>query len=182
MSHILLPELTAMQVVADAVSPLSPSERRRVAAWLLEYASEEQEWMTGSDTDIAFSDAPMFVPEANEEEVAAAEVAPQGDESYGNFNELIAAVAPKTGAQKVAVAGWWLQTKEGHESWKASETNKLLKSAGIRLSSISIVLTNGVKAANPLMEELERLGDSERSRKTFRLTDAGVAFVESRLA
>ena len=78
------------------------------------------------------------------------------------------------------MAGYWLQTQDGAESWKASEVNKLLKSIDVKVSSISIVLTNAVKAKMPLVEQLARLGDSERSRKTFRLTSAGTSYVEDR--
>lgn len=47
---------------------------------------------------------------------------------------------------------------------------------------MSIVLTNAVKVSNPLIRELGRLSDSERSRKTFCLTDTGIAYVQSQLA
>ncbi len=166
MTNVVLTELSAMQAIAEIVSDLTPAERRHVAAWFSAYAAEETE---------PVADASVVAPAEVQDTPAAA-----GIDGIRTFAELLDAVAPKTGAQKAAVAGWWLEHREQHESWKASEVNKLLKSADVKVSSISIVLTNAVKATNPLMEELARLGDGERSRKTFRLTAAGIAYVQDR--
>ncbi len=166
-------EFNAMQQIASITSNLTSQERMRVAAWFLEYAAQD-------------NDAADFVG-ARKDEVAATAtyVTPEPEEAVqkpvaSTFAEPYAAVSPKTGAQKAAVAGYWLQTQDGAESWKASEVNKLLKSIDVKVSSISIVLTNAVKAKTPLVEQLARLGEGERSRKTFRLTSAGTSYVEDR--
>jgi hypothetical protein len=174
MTASLIQEMAAMQAMADAIANLTPAQRRRVAAWLTAYAADEEV--------AADADATVEPSEALEDTAPEAEAPSQPVSHPVTFDELIAAVAPKTGAQKAAVAGYWLQATEGRQSWKASEVNKLLKSADVKVSSISIVLTNAVQAKNPLVEELGRLGEGERSRKTFTLTAEGIAYVEDRLA
>ncbi len=171
MSNIL-PEFVAMQAIADAVADLSKSEKRRVAAWLVDYTA--QETVSQADTNETSSqiDALAHKP------ISEGAVEP---EPISSFSELYDAVAPKTGAQKAVVAGYWIEKYEGRDSWKASETNKLLKSIDVKISSISIVLTNAVKAAEPMVAELGRLGEGQRSRKTFCLNETGIAFVENRL-
>ena len=164
MPNVVLTELSAMQAIAEIVSDLTPAERRRVAAWFSAYAAEET---------VPVADASVVASIETQDTPAAA-----GIDGIRTFAELLDAVAPKTGAQKAAVAGWWLEHREQHESWKASEVNKLLKSADVKVSSISIVLTNAVKVDSPLIMELERLGDGERSRKTFCLSERGLAYVE----
>lgn len=148
-----------MQEIASIVEGLSQNERMRVAAWFVEYASQD-------------IDPQPIEDEAPEEPTPAV---------FSTFAELYEAVSPKTGAQKVAVAGYWLQTQGSQTSWKASEVNKLLKQINVKISSVSIVLTNAVKAKEPLIEQLARLGNGERSRKTFCLSHAGIAYVEVRL-
>ncbi len=169
MTQFALPELTAMQQIADIVANLSAAERKRVASWLVEYASQEApadvEEMD-DDNDNVINDASYDAADESQEE------------QFATFGDLYSTVAPKKGAQKAAVAGYWLETKEGKRSWKASEVNKLLKSIDVKVSSISIVLTNAVKVDSPLIMELERLGDGERSRKTFCLSERGLAYVE----
>lgn len=177
MSQYLLPELDAMQQIASIVSCLTPAERKRVAAWLMEYAPQ--------------ADAPTTPDSTLEENGANAEIDLPVDahtqpeearqKDFVTFAELYERVAPKKGAQKAAVAGYWLQTRQGQQSWKASEVNKLLKTIDVRVSSVSIVLTNAVKAKDALIVELARLGDGERSRKTFCLSERGMAYVEGSL-
>ena len=173
MTQLDLPELSAMQQIANIVADLTPAERRRVGAWLVEFAKEDVPLATKEPAaTISDSDPALTEPDTD---VAQ-------DKAYTTFAELYEAVAPRKGAQKAAVAGYWLETTNGQESWKASEVNKLLKSIDVKVSSMSIVLTNAVKATNALVIELERLGDTERSRKTFRLSEHGLAYVRSQLA
>ena len=167
MSQFVLPELTAMQQIADIIANLSTAERQRVASWLVEYASQEAP-AAAEDTD---DDDAIDGMSANAS-VESSEV------HFATFGDLYSTIAPKKGAQKAAVAGYWLETAQGQRSWKASEVNKLLKSIDVKVSSISIVLTNAVKVDSPLIMELERLGDGERSRKTFCLSERGLAYVE----
>ena len=171
MSNIL-PEFVAMQAIADAVADLSESEKRRVAAWLVDYTAQEATSQTDANDTTSHADALTHQP---------IEDGSIGPEPISSFPELYEAVAPKTGAQKAVVAGYWIEKYEGRHAWKASEINKLLKSIDIKVSSISIVLTNAVKAAEPMVTELGRLGEGQRSRKTFRLNETGIAFVEDRL-
>lgn len=166
-----LPELVAMQAIADAVNDLTPSQKTRIANWLMEYVKEEvapeqqpveTETMEDASPLAAAAPAESYAPEP---------------ELPASFVSLFDAVMPKTGAQKAAVAGYWLE-EQGQDWWKASEANSLLKSIDVHLSSISIVLTNAVKVSQPLIEELERLGTGQRARKTFRLSSAGRTYVE----
>lgn len=181
MSNTILPELVVMQKIAEAVAGLTPTEKKRVAAWLHEYATDENEQVGFAPTgnfDIEDDQESYEDTESPEEELPVI----TGIDAYYNFVDLLNDVAPKTGAQKAVVAGYWLEKKNGQQSWKASEVNKLLKSVDVKVSSISIVLSNAVKSSKAMITELERLGDSERSRKTFRLNDTGIAYVEDRMA
>lgn len=180
MCNTILPELVVMQKIADAVAGLTPAEKKRVAAWLHEYASDES-WKTSAAPAANF-DADDVWESFEPSESAAEEPTAAGIDAYLDFGDLFNDVAPKTGAQKAVVAGYWLEKKNGQESWKASEVNKLLKSIDVKVSSISIVLSNAVKSSKTMITELERLGDSERSRKTFCLNEDGIAYVEDRLA
>ena len=172
MTNTILPELLVMQTIAKSIEHLTPAEKRRVAAWLFEYAADERAEAAATDAE----------PTATiESEMAQDTPEAFGIDAYATFGDLYEQVQPKTGAQKAVTAGYWLERKNSQDIWKASEVNKLLKSIDVNVSSISIVLTNAVKAKLPMIDELERLGDGNRSRKTFRLNDAGVSFVEDHL-
>ncbi|MBR3225732.1 MAG: hypothetical protein IKF78_10490 [Atopobiaceae bacterium] len=191
MPHIELPELNAMQTVADAMEGLSPQERKRVVAWIADYTLQDESvapFTEDSNTKIDNADAKI---EESSAECINAEVSADFSDSqtdvteqeqqtaYDTFADFYEAAAPRKGAQKAAVAGYWLETTQGLESWKAFEVNKLLKQIGVKVSSMSIVLSNAVKTSNPLIVELERQSTGERSRKTFRLSDWGRSYVQN---
>lgn len=188
MPNVFLPELATIQAVADAMTSLSHAEKMRVAAWLNEYVQQECCCACEASADasaaadgsfeagIEYDGAELAQDATNAADAEAA--AP----TYDTFEELYTKIEPKRGAQKAAVAAWWLENKDGKQSWTAFEVNKLIKSIGVKVSSISIVLSNAVKAKDPLVEELGRGGESARSRKAFCLTETGKAYVENLMA
>lgn len=188
MANIYLPELAVMQDIAGLVSSLTQAEKKRVAVWLSEYVQQDSEVLTRSTVDasaiIDANQTDVWVDDAADAFPSDEAVAEDADDAtaFESFDALYAKVAPAKGAQKAATAAWWLEDMGGQQSWTAFEVNKLLKSIDVKVSSISIVLTNAVKADGALVEELGRSGDGTRSRKAFRLTEAGREYVQARLA
>ena len=186
-----LSEFTAMQQMQSIFDQLDPLAQDRALAWLNVYASQVLDGNDAAEATVFDTEEPdPFVAEsvvssAEAEamvEAAAPESAPEADEIDEDFASLYERVLPEKGAQKVATAAYWLEKRQGAESWTAFEVNKLLKSIDVKLTSISIVLGNEAKKEkNPLIYLVGRPTDSTRSRKSFALTDAGVDFVEKRL-
>lgn len=171
----MLNELKVLNDVADILRELSKGEQRRTLEWLLDYFDVYDEALVEDafilDDDEAFADAPF------DGEVVAVEDAAADD----SFEALCAKVAPKTAIQKIVTAAWWLETKEGKESWKSFEVNKLLKSIGIKVSSVSGTLAIEGKKEDSKVVVLDKSGDSMQARKTFRLSENGFKFIEARI-
>lgn len=116
MTQITLPELYAMQEIANIVDGLAPTERKRVTVWLAEYAAENA--LTTNET-------PQQAPQATFEPTAPVTCEPASGEpadtspekAYITFAEFYKATNPKKGAQKAVIAGWWLES-QGQTSWK----------------------------------------------------------------
>ena len=184
----MIQELTVMNDVAEILNPLSKDERRRVVLWLLDYfAIYEDDFLDiMDDDDFAYGDAPATsydAPTYEDDEVEEVEEEEEPAEPEPlTFATLYEQVAPKTAIQKIATAAWWLETQEGKDAWKSFEVNKLLKSIDVKVSSVSGTLAIEGKKDDPLVATLAKSGDSMQSRKTFRLSDAGMAFVGDRLA
>ncbi|MBR1830289.1 MAG: hypothetical protein IJ781_12475 [Atopobiaceae bacterium] len=170
----MLGELTVMNDVAKILATLNGDERRRVIVWLTDYFGILEDDLTEYDFDAMPFEAPTF--EEYEVEEAPAEEAPD------TFESFYATVAPKTAIQKIVTAAHWLETKDGKESWKSFEINKLLKSIDVKVTSVSGTLGLEEKKDQPLVEVLQKSGDSMQARKTFRLSEAGYAFVSNRLS
>lgn len=173
-------EFAVIAKVAEELSALDKGGIRRALNWLADYYDtyEEDEAAPVAAAVVVdtWDDAPAYEDEAEADDFDEDEAA--APDTFATFYELI---APKTAIQKAVTAAYWLQTKEGVEAWKSFEVNKLLRQNGIKLSSISGTLAIDEKKDEPMVQQLSRSGDSMQSRKTFELTDAGVAFVEGRM-
>lgn len=184
----MLNELTVMNTVAEVIAPLSHDEKRRVIEWLSDYYD-----IYGDDIAIAEAlvegedeEQPVVAivteevadePEAEYEEAEAVEEEP----APLTFESFYAQIAPKTAIQKIVTSAYWLETREGKESWKSFEVNKLLKSIDVKVTSVSGTLAIDAKRPSPLTVVLDKSGDSMQSRKTFALSVEGQQFIEDRL-
>jgi hypothetical protein len=178
-------ELSVIEEVAAIMEGLDQDQQRRVLMWLEDYFDVFGDGNTEEDSDdvsydsiqpAALPEATSAVEESEEELDEVAEVEPD------TFETLFDRVAPKTAIQKIVVAAYWLQTREGEQQWKSFSTNKLLKSLGVKISSVSGTLALEGKKDEPLVEMMSKAGDSMQARKTYRLSEAGIKFVENRLA
>lgn len=184
----MLNELVVLNDVAELMSSLTKGEQRRIVAWLEDYFG------TLEFDDDEF-DAPTVVVELNDDEVVENDaVAEDEDEAYEaeadeapaeagplTIEGLFEQVAPKTAIQKIVTAAYWLDVEEDKATWKSFEVNKLLKSLGYKLSSVSGTLAIESKKPEPMVIVQDKSTDSMQGRKTFRLSEAGLNFVEDRL-
>ena len=174
----LLNELSVISSIVETMSGLTTAEQRRVLVWLEDYFGVFSEMAEG---DVVTIVEPAYEDASDEYDAVEFEDELAGEPSVDTFEGLFAQVAPKTAIQKICCAAYWLETQENHDSWKSFEVNKLLKSIDVKLSSVSGTLAIDSKKDTPLVVTLGKSGDSIQGRKTFRLSDAGLQFVESRL-
>lgn len=173
-------EFAVIAKVAEELSVLNKGEIRRAINWLSDYFGIYEDEL--DEAAVVALTTPLLEA-ANEslaDEIADDEVDEQ-EEQPDTFATFFGQVAPKTAIEKAVTAAYWLEKREGATSWKSFEVNKLLRSIGIKLSSISGTLAIDEKKDVPYVEQLAKSGDSMQARKTFALSEAGVAFVEGRL-
>ena len=171
----MLNELSVMNDVAKILATLDGDERRRVIVWLTDYFGILEDDLDSYD----FAALDSYEPQTEETFEDVEE--PVEDEEPDTFESFYARVAPKTAIQKIVTAAHWIETKDGKESWKSFEVNKLLKSIDVKVTSVSGTLGLEEKKDAPLIEVLQKSGDSMQARKTFRLSESGYAFVADRL-
>lgn len=176
---IAMNELTLIGEIAEQLSALDTGGIRRALAWLEDYFDVYNELIDDEDADIIeiVEEAPAEAPAADDDDAEPAEE-PAAPATFADF---FAAVAPKTAIQKAVTAAYWLQVVEGNATWKSFDVNKILRQIDVKLSSISGTLAIEEKKETPLVTQLAKSGDSMQARKTFSLTDAGIAFVEDRI-
>ena len=170
----MLNELKVLNDVADILRGLNKGEQRRTLEWLLDYFDVYDEAL--------IEDAFIIPDEEDDVEFGGMDEEVEETPVDADFETLYNAVAPKTAIQKIVTAAWWLENKDGKDSWKSFEVNKLLKSLDVKVSSVSGTLAIEGKKDDPKIVVLDKSGDSMQARKTFRLSDSGIKFIEDRMA
>lgn len=159
------PELEAMSTAAAAIATIEDAEARtRVIEWLAK--------------KFGVNIATKFTHK---------NVAPTVDldhpstTSFDIFSDLYDATNPTTSVQRLLVGGYWIQVNGGQQTWDSLSVNKLLKDVGYGIESISHRLNDAQKQKPALVRQTSKNGKSRQARKTYRLTQAGIKFVENLL-
>lgn len=188
MANVEIPELVVMNEMAKLMEQLDKAAAHRVIAWLADYCGVACPEASTEASDTAFaqvegeeSDAPA-IEGAPEALAGDAPAEPEPAPAEGTFEGLFATVAPKTVIQKALTAAYWVETNDGKETWRSHDITKCLASIDVKVNALSASLALAEKKEEPLVELMSKSGDSMQARKTFRLTEAGRAFVEGRLA
>lgn len=159
------PELKAMSVSSTAINEISDDQAKvRVIEWLakkfdvtLHTSKEMSDATVAENADDDTSETP----------------------SYDLFSDLYDTTNPSTNMARALVGGYWLQVQGGQQTWDSFNVNKLLKDVGYGVDSISHRLTDAQSQKPALVRQTSKSGKSRQARKTYRLTQAGIKFVEN---
>lgn len=157
------PELKAMSTASSAIEAIDDTEaRRRVIEWLAKkfdvtISTNKRSEPAETQADDSFEKAPTF----------------------DLFSDLYDATNPSTNMARVLVGGYWLQVRGEQQTWDSFNVNKLLKDVGYGVDSISHRLTDAQSQKPALVRQTSKSGKTRQARKTYRLTQAGVKFVEN---
>lgn len=193
MQNIDIRELSVMNEVAKLMKPLSKNEARRVIAWLAEYFDPAEADVVMGDADYEGAPLTITIAEAapaqqddidgdfaqDDAPADGFEDAPEVEEP-DTFETFYANIAPKTVIQKALTAAYWLETEDEMYSWRSHDITKILGSIGVKVNALSAALAIAEKKEEPLVELMSKSGDSMQARKTFRLAEAGRAWVAER--
>ena len=138
-------ELAAMRTIAAALENLRDDRARwRVLGWALEHFPAQKD--AGPDRERAFD----------------------------TLADLFAAVEPRRERDKALVSAFWFQRQSPAGSFTAQEINKGLKDLGHRVVNITGALGDLAERSPRLVTQLEKSGKTRQSRKTYRVTPAGM--------
>ena len=108
----------------------------------------------------------------------ASDNAPRASGNYETFADIFSAMRPRTEKDKAMVAAYWVQVCQGAGSFQSQSLNDALKDLGHRIGNITEAL-NQLKDDRPtLVLQLKKSGNTRQARKTYKLTQAGMARVE----
>lgn len=161
-------EFDATRAVYEALKPLSAAARLRV----LDHVSGLLEVRTrGAPRQEPLNGEQQEVVDIRREERAAPK--------YETFAELFDAAGPKTQAQMALVAGYWLQVCQGTPAFDAFSANRELKQLGHIVGNITSALEDLKNEKPALVLQIAKSGRTRQSRKTYKLSVAGIKAVEA---
>ena len=159
------PELNAMSIASGVISDIEDDEARiRVVEWLVKKFGAEPQAQEQRHAGVGMEGEAKGVDEAT---------------SFDLFSDLYDATNPSTNMARTLVGGYWLQVQGGQQAWDSFSVNKLLKDVGYGVDSISHRLTDAQSQKPALVRQVSKSGKSRQARKTYRLTQAGIKFIES---
>lgn len=98
--------------------------------------------------------------------------------TFEMFIDLYDAANPSTDMERALVGGYWLQVQNNQETWNSFSVNKLLKDVGYGVGSISKSFDRAQDHKPALVRQTSKSGSSQQAKKTYRLTQSGIKFVE----
>ena len=123
------PEVTAMQLLNNSLTPLDEAARQRVIEWAIKRYG-------GVIASAAASERASQLVSAKRAAPAAAEANANASQ-YADFADLYDAAGPKTDHMKALVGGYWLQVCGNAASFPSADANALLKNHGTPVSNIT---------------------------------------------
>lgn len=107
---------------------------------------------------------------------------PQPTNQFDEIADLMAAVGPKSGVERVLVGTYWFQVINGHPNVTGQQVNDALKNLGHAVSNITDAFSNLIARKPQLAMQVEKTGSSRQARKKYKLTIAGINEVKRLLA
>jgi hypothetical protein len=179
----LEPELQAMSDIANVLAALSNEEARiRVLRWVAEKYASSVVRTTPLPVATGVPPSPRILGTNDADNAEEPETATP---VYAHFADLLSAVHPASGVDRVLTGAYWLQVIQGRETWQATEISKLLKDVGYQIKSITHRLESAQRRTPMLVLQVSKGSGAKtksgRTWKTYKLSTAGVDYVKFRL-
>lgn len=161
------PEIAAMAALASALHGLDAEAQGRVMKWA---ASR-------------YGIADLKIPEKGRHEESEDQSLKRGGDGSADqastIHDLFERAKPKTQMDRALVAAYWFQVVQGATGFGSFVLNKELKNMGIGIGNITDALSSAEAAKPALVMQTAKSGKSRQARKTYKLTTAGIKYVDT---
>lgn len=157
-------ELEAMQRIVDVLNSLDNQAKARVLNWA--YSALLNKTVSESS----------LIQEKN------IEMNDETKKTFDSLADLFVAASPKSHIERALVSAYWIQFINEVQTWTANDINKPLRELGYGVPEISKVLIRAQESKSPaLVIRLSKNGKTPQSKKTYKLTNAGMEYVKGML-
>jgi hypothetical protein len=100
---------------------------------------------------------------------------------FATAADLYDAVGPEMEYEKAITVGYWFQVCNAQENFTAQDVNGTLKHMGHGVGNITDAFNSAKDRKPALVMQTQKSGTSKQARKIYKLTTAGIRWVEGRL-
>jgi hypothetical protein len=161
-------EIAAMQKIVEVFKGLDHPAQKRILRW-----ANDMFGATSSGADGTAHEEDQVA----EEGIGNAEMT-EGKASFPDLPSLFTKSSPKSGSDKVLVAGYWFQVCEGKQDLGSQELNTALKHLGHGVSNVTACMSTLMTKKPQLVMQTKKSGKTQQARKRYRLTQEGIKKVE----
>lgn len=184
MEELITPELRAIENTYKELKTLDNDAQARILNWLIHKFQ-----LQGQTPSYVETSSPKNIPEALQHGVANAPsssgltttVNHTSLKEFATLKELFKSANPTSGPEKALLAAAFIQIKNNTEELSAQIINRELKAIKHPSGNITSDMASLTKRSPALMELATGESDEKRSRKRYRVTDAGILRVRSLL-
>jgi hypothetical protein len=157
-------EPNAMLAIARILAALPDNDaRRRVLSWAADKAGVAPMPRMYNSTDSKKTDNANAV-------------------AFETFAELFDAARPSSEKEKAILAAYWRTKVDGAAQFVSQELNKLLTDLGYKIQNITDALSAAMQEKPALILQLRKSGSTRQARKTYKISEAGIRFIEAKIA
>lgn len=106
---------------------------------------------------------------------------PDVQPSFATAADLYDAVRPEMEYEKAITIGYWLQVCNKQDNFTAHDVNGTLKHMGHGVGNITDAFNSAKDRKPALVMQTQKSGTSKQARKMYKLTTAGMRWVDNRL-
>lgn len=176
-------EIEAMGRVAEALSELEEEAVARVLRWAGERYGVEiaPPRRRGGKVD-DFNENDFDDDDENGDDDNGSTQGSGTPQQFEHFAELYDAADPSNDQERVLVAAYWMQVNLEKSPFGSTELNRLLKDLGHGITAINKAMLSNMKKKPALVLQVSRGGSTRQARKKYKVTDAGLKWMKTRLA
>jgi hypothetical protein len=157
-------ELDAMRQVAASLDPLPEDVRARIIAW----TAAKYGMRVYSASGVASPGARVgdtVLPSGRAPEAILDE--------YGSLAEFFDAADPSIESEKALVVAFWMQKRDGMDTFDSAAINRELKHLGHGVGNITAAFNDLISQKPALAMQTSKSGKSKQARKKYKITRAG---------
>ena len=158
-------EFEVLRTIHDALKPLGGDARGRIVTFIIGQLGIDLQPSAIRTREVEID------PESEQDDLSQSST---HEQTYPTFGEFFAAAEPKGNGDKALLAGYWLQEREGRDSFTSAAANKLLNDLGHKIGNIADAFTKLMRKKPMQVIQTGKTGTSPKGHRHYKVSQEGL--------